>query len=129
MGLFGHFFSRLSFFFLPLWETARYRLKYCLKEPLNPKQPTNQHYNITKLYYWLVGSFRFNDPSETVFQSVSDSLPERGRKKLQMTDKMSKQSSSASGAEKDFRKAEKINYGHFQWHKRKSNKKQREGRE
>ena len=32
------FFS-LSF---SLWETARYRLKYCLKEPLNPKnQPTN----------------------------------------------------------------------------------------
>ena len=26
-----------------LWETARYRLKYCLKGPLNPKQPTNQH--------------------------------------------------------------------------------------
>ena len=25
-----------------LWETARYRLKYCLKEPLNSKQPTNQ---------------------------------------------------------------------------------------
>ena len=25
-----------------LWETARYRLKYCLKWPLNPKQPTNQ---------------------------------------------------------------------------------------
>ena len=25
-----------------LWETARYRMKYCLKEPLNPKQPTNQ---------------------------------------------------------------------------------------
>ena len=23
-----------------LWETARYRLKYCLKGPLNPKQPT-----------------------------------------------------------------------------------------
>ena len=23
------------------WETARYRLKYCLKGPLNPK-PTNQ---------------------------------------------------------------------------------------
>ena len=31
------------FFFLSpsLWETARYRLKYCLKGPLNPKQPTN----------------------------------------------------------------------------------------
>ena len=25
-----------------LWETARYRLKYCLKGPLNPKQATNQ---------------------------------------------------------------------------------------
>ena len=25
-----------------LWETARYRLKYCLKGPLNPKQPTIQ---------------------------------------------------------------------------------------
>ena len=25
-----------------LWETARYRLKYCLEGPLNPNQPTNQ---------------------------------------------------------------------------------------
>ena len=25
-----------------LWETARYRLKYCLKGPLDSKQPTNQ---------------------------------------------------------------------------------------
>ena len=25
-----------------LLETARYRLKYCLKGPLNPKQPTTQ---------------------------------------------------------------------------------------
>ena len=24
-----------------LWETAQYRLKYCLKGPLNPKQPTS----------------------------------------------------------------------------------------
>ena len=29
-----------------LWETARYRLKYCLEGPLNPKQPTNQKLNI-----------------------------------------------------------------------------------
>ena len=28
-----------------LWETARYRLKYCLKGPLSPKQPTNQSMN------------------------------------------------------------------------------------
>ena len=26
-----------------LWVTARYRLKYSLKGPLNPKQTTNQH--------------------------------------------------------------------------------------
>ena len=25
-----------------LWETARYRLKYCLKGPLNPKQPKSK---------------------------------------------------------------------------------------
>ena len=32
-----YLFSPLS----PLWETAQYGLKYCLKGPLNPKQPTN----------------------------------------------------------------------------------------
>ena len=36
-GWFGHFYSHISFLlFLPLFE------KYCLKGPLNPKQPTNQ---------------------------------------------------------------------------------------
>ena len=39
----------LIYHFFPLspslWETARYRLKYCLKGPLNPKQPTNQNDN------------------------------------------------------------------------------------
>ena len=34
--------SIFSLFFLTLWETARYRLKYCLEMPLNPKQLTNQ---------------------------------------------------------------------------------------
>ena len=35
--------SIFSLLFLPLfWEMARYRLKCCLKGPLNPKQPTNQ---------------------------------------------------------------------------------------
>ena len=28
-----------------LWETARYRLKYCLKGSLNPKQPTDLTYS------------------------------------------------------------------------------------
>ena len=43
-GLFGHVFFVYHFSFLSpsLWETARYRLKYCLKGPLNQKQPTNQ---------------------------------------------------------------------------------------
>ena len=38
-------FSLIYHFYLlspSLWETARYRLKYCLKGPLNPNQPTNQ---------------------------------------------------------------------------------------
>ena len=34
-------FSPLSSSF---WETGRYRLKYCLKGPLNPKQPNNQSF-------------------------------------------------------------------------------------
>ena len=34
-----------------LWETARYRLKYCLKGSLNPKQPTNQS-NILMFPKW-----------------------------------------------------------------------------
>ena len=33
-----------SFLSPSLGETARYRLKYCLKGPLCPKQPTNQSY-------------------------------------------------------------------------------------
>ena len=32
----------LSFLSPSLWEMARYRLKYCLKGPLNPEQPTDQ---------------------------------------------------------------------------------------
>ena len=44
-GVVWTFFSLIylfSFLSPSLWETARYRLKYCLKGPLNPKQPTNQ---------------------------------------------------------------------------------------
>ena len=44
-----------------LWETARYKLKYCLKGPLNPKQPTNQIFwfgslvilDVACCYLWL----------------------------------------------------------------------------
>ena len=34
--------SRLSSLSPSLWKTALYRLKYCLKGPLNSKQPTGQ---------------------------------------------------------------------------------------
>ena len=39
-GVVWTFFSRLSFLFLSpsLWETTRYRLKYCLKGPLSSKE-------------------------------------------------------------------------------------------
>ena len=40
-----------------LWETARYRLKYCLKGPLNPKQSINQSINLSE--YSMVPVFRF----------------------------------------------------------------------
>ena len=43
-GLFGLFTLLYPFspLFSSLWETAQYRLKYCLKGLLNPKQPTNK---------------------------------------------------------------------------------------
>ena len=44
-----------------LWETARYRLKYCLTGPLNPKQPTNQSWyenvNDSRAYKRLCAEF------------------------------------------------------------------------
>ena len=46
-------FSLINIFPFPspsLWETARYRLKYCLKGPLTPKQPTNQLNDDAMLY-------------------------------------------------------------------------------
>ena len=38
-----------------LWEAARYRLKYCLKGPLNPK-PTNQITTCTSILSRLPGT-------------------------------------------------------------------------
>ena len=42
-----------------LWETARYRLKYCLKGPLNPKQPTNQILLARRASYPLGQALRY----------------------------------------------------------------------
>ena len=49
-GLFGLFslVYHFSFFSPSLWETARYRLNYCLKGPLIPKQPTNQLWGVLR---------------------------------------------------------------------------------
>ena len=53
-GVVWTFFSlvyHFSFLSPSLWETARYRLKYCLKGPLNPKQPTNQIIGLTRDWF------------------------------------------------------------------------------
>ena len=51
-------FFTLIYHFFPLspslWETARYRLKYCVKGPLNQNQPTNQS---TASRYYLTKPF------------------------------------------------------------------------
>ena len=86
-----------------LWETARYRLKYCLKGPLNPKQPTNQPTKSTPtdqiffagLYNQMTCTIKsdnckfqpthdinvYNVVTNHQFQSMSGRLPERGRKR------------------------------------------------
>ena len=47
-GCLDIFLSSIILFLSPsLWETARYRQKYCLKGPLSPKQPTNKGSNPT----------------------------------------------------------------------------------
>ena len=58
-GLFVHFYCHLSFSPLSpsLLETAKYRLKYCLKGPLNPKQPTNNR------HVWWCGAQRYSRTS------------------------------------------------------------------
>ena len=48
-----------SFLSPSLWETARYRLKYCLKGPLNPKQPTNNQSFLSPVL-WEMARYRLN---------------------------------------------------------------------
>ena len=52
--LFGHFFlsSIISLLSPSLWETARYRLKYCLNGPLSPKQSTNNQLRGRDSYFF-----------------------------------------------------------------------------
>ena len=62
-GLFGQFtlFCRFSPLSPSLWETARYRLKYCLKGPLSPKQPTNQPTQLSMKIFLII-----NDKMPTI---------------------------------------------------------------
>ena len=46
-----------SFLIPSLWETARYRLKYCLKGPLSPNQPTNQPTRKSQASFQIVLSY------------------------------------------------------------------------
>ena len=46
------------FFSVSLWETARYRLNYCPKGPLSPKQPTNQPHQDIKVIDFILTCLR-----------------------------------------------------------------------
>ena len=51
-----------------LWETARYKLKYCLKGPLNPnKQPTSNR----AAFGLVILDYRPSKDSELVFSTCS----------------------------------------------------------
>ena len=52
-----------------LWETARYRLKYCLKGPLNPKQPTNQPHSRC-LFFWLFLIFALPEYNFLIYMTI-----------------------------------------------------------
>ena len=52
-----------------LWETARYRLKYCLKGPLNPK-PTNQRSSLAYIAFHIFLAFLFCLLSQSFIEKV-----------------------------------------------------------
>ena len=72
-GWFAHFFSRLSFLFLSpsLWETAQYRLKYCLKGPLSQKQSINQNLHKSPNPMGHLGVVSIQHPRAEVFLEVN----------------------------------------------------------
>ena len=76
-GLLGHFFlvCHFSFHILSLWETAQYRLKYCLKGPLSPNQPTKQPAGMLCYYGFCSGKFRFLHTEYLFSPLLLSSLP------------------------------------------------------
>ena len=72
-----------------LWETARYRLKYCLKGPLNSKQPTNQPFSSSEkiLLILLTGKTQLGLDIHTVLSEfiifeLTTMNPEEQKKRL-----------------------------------------------
>ena len=63
VGAGGRCLFIISLLFTSLWDTARYRLKLCLKWPLKSKQPTNRP------FVWL--KVRALEP----FRSKGNNLP------------------------------------------------------
>ena len=99
-GLFGHFFSRLEYLFLPVfWRWPIINIKWfhfeCLKLKSNPNRKSWYCMDCRKLplfsltteeLIWLVGCFGFNVSFEAVFLSISGRLWKRWRKKSEMID-------------------------------------------
>ena len=76
-----------------LWVTARYRLKYCFKGPLSPKQPTNQPQR---------------DRSETLSQNEKQKQEKADRKlKQNIRDLLAKPNKNNSVQSPDPKKREK----------------------
>ena len=63
-----------------LWETARYRLKYCLKGPLSPTQPTNQPNRYLKVEVpskQLISQSKFSGPRKFTLRYQKFELKDR----------------------------------------------------
>ena len=58
-----------SFLSPSLWETARYRLKYCLKGSLRPKQKNKQKARVATFLKIVAKPFKMNGYSKTIKRS------------------------------------------------------------
>ena len=77
MGVVWTFFLSSLFSFLSpsLLETARYRLKYCLKGPLNPKQPSNQSKGWRQTAFDFIWPFMVNLVFTLALNGIEKGLP------------------------------------------------------
>ena len=75
-----------------LWETARYRLKYCLKGPLNPKQPTNQSNKQVKAQNYFSNNNNINN-----YNSNKKSNKRRKKNKFNLSSEYNDEKESVSG--------------------------------